>query len=670
MAKRSKKKRTVEGGASAKVAAAPIASGHNFEWPWWLSALAILAATVLVYTPALGGAFLWDDNTCISENDCLRTWRGLGQIWFQFGATEQYYPLTFSVWWLEYHLWGLHTLGYHLVNVLLHGVAAVLLWRVLAALRMRGALLAGAIFALHPVNVMSVAWMTELKNTLSGSLALGAGWAYVRFAGLGIYEKAGLAGKPEWRWYVLALALFQLAMLAKTAVSFLPVTLLLILWWQRKHVRVRDVGWLIPMAAISVGMGLMTIYVEQHFGRAFGADFQLGFWERMLVSGRSFWFYLGKLLFPYPLTFIYERWTIDTGAWWQYLYPLAMLGLLAGLWLARGRVGKGVWVAFMHFYLTTSMLVLIVVLYMMRYSFVSDHWQYFGSMGMIGLLAAAITAGLARFGLEGKPWGVVLKLGLLLVLGMMSWQRSWVYENLETLWIDTLDKNPNCWLANNNLGVEFLQTGRVDESMPKFQKAMDINPRYAEAYNNMGMALFNKGQMDEAMAEFQKAVDINPRYDDAHNGIGMVLFKQGKLDEAMVEFQKALEINPESPRAASNLGAAFFQKGRMDDAIALFQSSLEINPEIESTHFDLGRALMAEGRVDEAITEYRRALELSPDYVKAHNFLGEALLKKGEVAEAVFQFQEALHLDPEYRKAQDNLAQAQAMAGQKPAQGD
>ena len=285
------------------------------RWKDGRLALLLLAATLIAYWPALHGGFVWDDDAHITANQTLRSLTGLREIWLKPGATCQYYPLTFTVFWAGYHLWGLHPPGYHLLNVGLHGLAAVLLWQVLARLKVRGAGLAGAIFALHPVCVMSVAWMTELKNTLSGALALGAIWAYVRFAGLGVYgakQDGGDEGKGkglglDWRYYVLALGLFQLAMFAKTAVSFVPVSLLLLVWWQRGRPGWRAVWPLLPMVGVALLMGEVTFYVERHTG-ATGKAYSLGLLERVLISGRSFWFYLGKLFFPHRLTFIYEHW--------------------------------------------------------------------------------------------------------------------------------------------------------------------------------------------------------------------------------------------------------------------------------------------------------------------------------------------------------------------------
>jgi hypothetical protein len=181
---------------TASVSQSDVKPSAEARQPWWrdgLLALLLVMMTVTVYWPALHGGFVWDDDDYISANKTLRSLHGLWEIWFKPGATCQYYPLTFTGFWIGYQLWGLNPLGYHLLNVLLHALVSVLLWQVLARLKARGAWLAGALFALHPVCVMSVAWMTELKNTLSASLALGAGWAYLRFAGLGVYEREGEA---------------------------------------------------------------------------------------------------------------------------------------------------------------------------------------------------------------------------------------------------------------------------------------------------------------------------------------------------------------------------------------------------------------------------------------------------------------------------------------------
>ena len=521
--------------------AKPKTSGEERS-PQWLFAGGLMAAVFIVYLPALHGGFIWDDDTHISKNAALLTPGGLRDIWIKPGATCQYYPLSFTFFWLAYHLWGLNTLGYHVLNVLLHGLASVLLWRVLKALKVPGAWLAGAIFALHPVCVMSVAWMTELKNTLSGGLALGSGWAYVRAAGLGKYERA--EQKLDWRYYVLSLVLFQLAIFAKTAVSFLPVTLGLVVWWQRKQWKWKEVLPLIPMLGIAVGMGLVTIYVEQGSGGASGEVFRVPLAERVLISGRSFWFYLGKIFFPHNLTFIYERWGVNPLAWWQWLYPLATVGVLGGLWWKRKSIGKGMFTAGMHFYVSTSLLILIVVLYMTRYSFVSDHWQYFGCMSVIALAAAGLTRWLEGLGKNRLLVEPALCTGLFLVLGILTWWQCGMYQNLETLWQTTVDRNPNCSMAYNRLGGILFEKGQPVEAIASFKNALKAEPSSFEAENNLGNAYSVMRQLDEAVAHFQRACAIKPDDATIRFNYGNVLLQRGQADQAAEQFQTALEIRP------------------------------------------------------------------------------------------------------------------------------
>ena len=640
---------------------------------------------------------MWDDDSYISANPTLQSWRGLWEIWFKPGATCQYYPLSFSLFWVGYHLWGLNPLGYHMLNVMLHGLVAVLLWQVLERLKVRGAWLAGAIFALHPVCVMSVAWMTELKNTLSAALALGAGWAYVRFAGLGVYEAGhgGIDGRrqnvvgADWRYGALSLGLFLLAMFAKTAVSFLPLTLLLVAWWQRKRLGGREAVPLLLMLALVVAMGKMTFYVERLYG-AVGTGFHLGWWERVLVSGRSFWFYLGKLFFPFRLTFVYERWPVDSRVWWQYLYPAAVVGLFVLLWRLRRVIGRGPFAAMLHFYISTAMLILITVLYMTRYTFVSDHWQYFGCLSVITLAAAGITAGLDRLAGRSQLLKPALVGILLLVLGLSTRHQCGMYTDMETLWQTTIANNPDAFLARNNLGNLLAAQGKIPEAIAQFHRAIEIKPDYAEAYynlaivldrqgkrneaigdyqkalefnpdfvvahNNLGTALFKQGRLDEAVECYRRALKIDPGFGEAHNNLGILLTKQGRTDEAVAEYRKAIELNPNRAELYNNLGNLLATQGRPDEAIGQFQKALAVDPDYTEAHFNLANLFLAQGRWDEAIEHYQQALKQMPDSVHAHYQLGLALQSRGQFAAAVAQFQKVLELDPRHVTALNNLA--------------
>jgi tetratricopeptide (TPR) repeat protein len=636
----------------------------------WLPGLLLVIATFMVYHPAWHGDFIWDDGVHISDNGALRSLDGLWAIWFKPGATCQYYPLTFTGFWIGYQLWGLNPLGYHLLNVLLQALAAVLLWQVLARLKVRGAWLAGAIFALHPVCVMSVAWMTELKNTLSASLALGAGWAYLRFAGLGVYERAGEANIEHpmiqatptercasrcWRFYVLSLGLFQLALFAKTAVSFLPVTLLLVTWWQRERLRWRDVWPLLPMLGMAGVIGRLTFDIEHLYG-ATGEQFNLGILERMLVSGRSFWFYLGKLFFPHQLTFIYERWQPNAGVWWQYLYPLATVGVLGWVWWQRRRLGKGLFAALLHFYVSTSLLIFLVVLYMTRYSFVSDHWQYFGCMSILAAAAAGITAVLERFE-KGRPFPKPALCGLLLLgLGVLTWRQCGMYANIETLWKTTLTRNPDSFMAHNNFGKVLLQKGQADEAILHFQKSLKIQSDNVAAHDNLGSALLQTGRVEEAIACFLKALELQPGFVEARYNLGNALLRRGQVDEAIDQYQKVVESQPDYVEARYNLGNTLLRRGRVDEAIDQYQKALDTQPDLAEIHNNLGNALVLTGRVDEALAHFQKALALKPDFVEAHNNLANALLRRGRAQEALAHYQRSLEIQPDNVRTLSNLA--------------
>ncbi|MGA3284672.1 MAG: tetratricopeptide repeat protein [Verrucomicrobiota bacterium] len=630
--------------------------------PVWQGGLIVLLV-FLAYLPALHGGFVWDDDSHISTNETLQSWQGLWAIWFRPGATCQYYPLSFTLFWLGYQLWGLNPLGYHLLNVALHSLVAVLLWQILERLKVRGAWLAGAIFALHPVCVMSVAWMTELKNTLSAALALGAGWAYVRFAGLGVYGAAAAnddnpgpsASGTDWRYGVLALALFLLAMFAKTAVSFLPVTLLLVAWWQQERLVWRKVVPLLLMLVLVAVMGEVTFYIERLYG-AVGTGFKLDWLERVLVSGRSFWFYLGKLFFPYPLTFIYERWNINYAAGWQYLYPAATVGLFAALWWTRRVIGKGPFAAMLHFYISTSLLILVVVLYMTQYSFVSDHWQYFGCMSVLALAAAGITRVLDWLEKWNRFLKPVLVGTLLLVLGLLTWRQAGMYTDLETLWRTTLARNPDCLMAHYNLGNLLSNQGRIEEAMEHYHKALQINPNFSKALYNLGMALAAKGRFDEAIKNFYRAIQINPNYPEALNNLGNALAAQGRFDEAIAYYRKAIQIKPNYCEAQYNLGNALAAQGRFDEAIAYYRKAIQIKPYFSEALDNLGNALAAQGRFDEAIENYRQAIQLNSNHPEIFFHLGMAFDQLGRTREAVAQYREALRLNPNLTGALNNLA--------------
>jgi tetratricopeptide (TPR) repeat protein len=455
----------------------------------------------------------------------------------------------------------------------------------------------------------------------------------------------------------LFLGLFQLGLFAKTAISFLPASLLLVTWWRRERLRWRDIWPLIPMLGLVVAMGQLTFYIEHLHGAA-GEEFKMGFLERVLISGRSFWFYLGKLFFPHQLTFIYERWRVDARAPWQYLYPITTAALLVGLWWGRRRIGKGLFVALLHFYVCTSLLILMVVLYMTRYSFVSDHWQYFGCMSVVALAAAGITAPLGRFE-PGRPFLKPALCGiLLLTLGALTWRQAGTFADAETLWRTTIARNPDAWMAHNDFGYDLLRWGRVDEAIAQFQKALEIKPNHASAHYYLGIALLQKGRVDEALVQFQKVLENDPDEPMANYNLGNFLLAKGRVDEAIVCFQKSLAVQPGSVLARNNLGTALLLKGQEREALVQFQKALEYDPGNPTAHYNLGLVLCQKGRMDEGIVQFQKALQTRPDFAEAHNNLGNALLQEGLVDEAIAHFQKALEIRSDFADARDNLDNA------------
>jgi Flp pilus assembly protein TadD len=356
--------------------------------------------------------------------------------------------------------------------------------------------------------------------------------------------------------------------------------------------------------------------------------------ERLVTAGDAVWFYLGKLVWPYPLITIYPRWQIDAGQWLSYLPLLAVISALFILWFKRESWARPWFFVFAYFLVALFPVLGLVGLYFQRYSFVADHFQYLASMGPLALAAAGMVR-LADFALPARPWlRSSLCAGLLLILGVLSWQRTWVYESQETLWTDTLARNPDSWAAHDLLGN----------------------------------ALFKRGHVDEAIAQIQKAMEIYPNYPDGHYNLGVALAQNGQVDEAIAEYKKALEVNPNDVKTRYNLGNILLQKGQVDEATAQFQKALEINPNFAQVHNSFGGALLLKGQVDEAIAQFQEALEINPNNAEAHYNLGNALLRKGEADEAIAQFQEALRLNPDFSEAQKGLVQAQVMAWQKATQ--
>jgi len=609
-----------------------------------LFSLALIVATAVAYLPAWNGKPIWDDNAHITQPE-LRSWHGLVEVWTQVGATQQYYPLVHSVFWIEQKLWGDSVLGYHLINIFLHGFAAIVLLRILLRLKVPGAWLAAGLFALHPVQVESVAWISEIKNTLSGLFFFCSILAYLNFD----QNRSRVA-------YFGSLALFLFGLMCKTAIAPLPAIILAVLWWRRGRLRLRDdVVPSLPFFGLGIGAGLFTAWVERNFVGAHGTVFQLSILQRCLIAARDFWFYLFKLLWPVKLTFIYPRWQISGAIWWQYLFPLTLILLLALIWRLRKK-NRGPLAAVLVFLGLLFPALGFINVYPFIYSFVADHFQYLACVGPLTLFAAGMTMALDSI----APGKVLLRptisFLLLLTLGALSWRQCRDYRDIETLWRTTIARNPDCWMAYSNLGSFLSARGNVDEAIRDFRKALELWPNQSKDHNNLGKALVQKGRIAEAMDHFQTALRVSPEDPDTESNIGAASLQQGDADEAISHLRRAVEKWPLHAQGHINLGNALLQNREIDAAIAEYEKTLALPFDHAESHYSIGTALRQKGDVEEAIVHYRKALELRPDYANAHNNLGNALRQQGRTEEAVHEYEAALKSEPDSILAGNNLA--------------
>jgi len=618
----------------------------------WLPGLLLVAAVILAYQPAWHAGFIWDDDKYVTQNELLTAPDGLKRIWLSLDSPSQYFPLVYTTFRLERALWNLNPVPYHLVNIFLHALNALLLWRILNALRVPGCWFAAALFALHPVQVESVAWITERKNMLVGLFSLLSTWSWLKFTQLD-YAADGAGSRrreprpdglvsgevdntkpsknspsppleerrPQTSFYFLSLFLFALALFSKTTACTLPVAFLLLEWWKRSRVPWKRFAQLLPFFLMALAMGLITIWWEQNHQGVKGKLVGISLLDRFLIATRAIWFYLGKLIWPENLSFNYPLWKIDPSAPSAWIWPTLTAMLLPTYILAIRRLNRGIVAAAVFYVITLAPLLGFVMLATFKYSFVADHYQYLACIGPFALAAAGLVKIINSLDKQITLVKPIVFAPILLVLGILTSHQAGSYSNLETLWRATIDRNPRSFLAHNNLAVELLA----------------------------------KGQTAEAISHYRTAFEIQP---DALTGqnLANVLLASGQVDDAIFYYQKALELQPDAPSIAYHLGNAFSAKGRMDEAIAAYRKALELQPTGAAIANTLGNALMAKGNLDEAISYFRKAVQLAPMLARAHNSLGNALVRKGQLAEAIAEYGKTIELQPTNATTLNNLA--------------
>jgi tetratricopeptide (TPR) repeat protein len=618
-----------------------------------LQPLLIIAAILVIYGPVLHGDWLLDDDIDITNNPITQSPTGLWSIWFEPGTQLDYYPLKASVQWLQWHLWGTDTFGYHLTNVLLHIASALLVWRLLAKLGLRCAWLGGLLFAVHPANVESVAWIAELKNTLSQPLLLLAMCAWIDFDHRGAKKN-----------YFLALGFFLAAMLAKTAMAMFPLVLLLYAWWRRDKIGWNDLKIAAPFFLVSLSLGLMTIFCGNWYAQLHHQqlqDYGLGGpLSRLALAGLTFSFYLADFLWPFGLSPIYPRWPLDPPALLQFL-PWPILGLAFGiLWWKRKTWGRHVLLGLGFFGLMLFPVLGLTAISFMDFTWVMDHFLYLPMVGLIALAVAGFDWIHERATPEWRVSGTVVAAIILISLTLGSRTYAPIYQNQEALWTYTIKRNPEAWPAYDNLGYIYFGRGDLPAALGLFEKAVQLHPNYAQAHNNLGVTLQKMGRVPEAIEQFHQALRIKPDFAAAHNSLGMALRQSGRVQEAMEQYTLALQVDPDFAEAHYNLGFALHQSGRLPEAMEQYELALQIDPRFARAHNNLGYALLQSNRAQEAITQFEQALQVDPDYADAHFNLGNALLLTGRITEAIEQYEQTLRINPDYAAARTNLARAQA----------
>ena len=638
-----------------------------------LPLLALVLITGLAYLPATRNGFVWEADKHVTQDRNPRAWQDLASIWLDLRATPQYYPLVHTTFWFENQLWGRNPLGYHVVNLFLHGLTAALLWLILRRIGVPGAWAAAAVFAVHPMHVESVAWIVERKNVLSGTLAAASLWASLRFYRIG--EPSANTDEPcdpphrlSWQWYGWSLLLFVAALLSKTVVATLPAVMLLILWWKHGRLRRETISPLIPYFVLGIGLGSLTAYLETHKVGAVGQDWDLLLIERFLIAGRAVWFYAAKLLWPHPLMFIYPRWTIDPASPGQYIFPIAALAVPLILFGFRHRLGRGPLVAVLIFGGMLMPALGFFDVYPMRFSFVADHFAYLPSFALTALISAAVAVWLrnlrpgTRRPLQGAATGA-----LLFVLATTTAVRCGAFRDAETLWSDTLRKNPNCMIACFNLAAIRRTEGSYSQADRYLRQAIDARPDHPLPYKNLALLQEQLGQIDDAIENLRLSIGLYRGYEPergvAHLDLGKLLANREMLDEAIVQFRQALRCRPRDNHALEGLARSQAKLGRFTEAVPIYLQLVQAEPFNGKAYYNLGLAYERTGRLADAMDSYQQAILLDPNHLATRNNLGGLLSRLGQPQKAIAQFEAALNLEPDNTAANLNLGLAKAKLG-------
>ncbi len=565
-------------------------AGNTSGWAVPVGAVGILLLTLIAYAPLRWAKFIWDDRLWLLHNPVVLHWDKLLMAWINLTQDPQYYPLVFTVFNVEYHLWNFNPIWYHLVNILLQAINGLLLWWLLARLRIRGAWLAAAIFTIHPVQVETVGWVAEMKNLLSGFLYLLATLAYVRASGLDASPDphSGCQIPPahyHWKWYWCATALFVLALTAKTAGLTLPVVLLALLWWKRGKIQWQDIRAVVPWFIAAALFAWITIHVERAASGAEGRTWDLSMVQRVLIASRAWWFYPGKLLWPIPLLEVYRRWNLHTLGGWHWMYPIAVVGVFAAAWLLRHRLGRGFSVMLIIYTLLIGPILGFISYYTMIYTFVADHYQYLACIALITGFAAGLWRLSQWAGTRAKLVFGICSAVILILLTDISYAQSRNYESSAYLWAHVLAYDPNSGEGNlgyggalNTLGNRLNNRKYLHEAMPFMKKANRVLPD--NLYVHMGLAQLHQdlGEYRRAKWYWERVLDRAPNQVFAWSEYAWCSERLHQYLLARKAYEHVLMLDRHNLGATQELAALYLLAGHNRKAQAMYQKVIRLNP--------------------------------------------------------------------------------------------
>lgn len=623
-------------------AAAPRAETASRVSPATIKTIALIALTLIVYIPAMRSGFTWDDDLHVLDNIVLKE-GGLARTWFSI-EQPNYWPITWTAFWAQWNLWNGSPAGFHVVNVLLHALNALLIWRILLALAVPAPWLCALVFAVHPVNVECAAWITQLKTLLSMTLYL---------CSIMLHIKADGAAR---RWqYAASIAVFVAAMLCKPAAVMLPVVLVGIAWWRGGRVGLRDLLLAAPFFAIAGGMALMEVWF-QHYRAAAGAVIRTdGVLQRILGSGMVAVFYAWKALLPVGLNTVYPRWTISLANPLVWVPLPAIVAVLSLAWWKQSSWGRAVLFGLGYFLASLLPVMGFANIYFMRYSFVADHWQYFAIIGVIALVVGGGAHLAMMRGPQAVRAGTAAAVAIVAVFCVLSWNHQAAFRDFESFYRTALKTNPDASLALNNLGDMLIKRGEVQEALPLLERSMKVDPDHPEAFANYASALAVMGRVDDALPYLRKVSELSGTMFEAHNRLGETYMKYGRLDEAVAEFNRAIELEPNCASAEANLGLVAARRGDTATAIAQFRRAIDLAPRFARAYEYLAHTLAGTGRHDEAVQVYRGAIAQLPRMAELRNNFAAALAGMGRHDDAIRELHEALRVRSGFAPAHKNL---------------